>query len=255
MLVVGTVALCAVIGPWIAPGSPDAQQLALGDTPPTYQHLAGTDALGRDVFSRVVYGARTALIGPAVVAALAYAMATVLGLLAGYFGGIPDTIVMRWVDFMFALPEALVAIVVVGVIGGGYWTSVLVLAVLFTATATRVIRAAVIEQRSKPYIDAARMLGVAVPRILFVHIFPNVRPIVGAYAMLDFAFAFISLAGLSFLGLGAPPGSTDWGRMVYENRAILFTNPAGSLLPTVLILLTAAGINLIGDWLAERPTT
>jgi peptide/nickel transport system permease protein len=99
------------------------------------------------------------------------------------------------------------------------------------------------------------MLGVPVPRILFVHIFPNVRPIVGAYAMLDFAFAFISLAGLSFLGLGAPPGSTDWGRMVYENRTILFTHPAASLLPTMLILLTAASINLIGDWFSERPTT
>lgn len=252
--ILATIAICAVFGPWIAPDSPTAQQLALGEVPPTPQHLAGTDALGRDVFSRVVYGARTALVGPALVATGAYAMATVLGLLAGFFGGLPDTVVMRWVDFVIALPEALVAIVVVGVVGGGYWTAVLVLVVLFAAPATRVIRAAVIEQRSTPYIDAARLLGVSVPRILVVHILPNVRSIVGAYAMLDFAFAFISLIGLSFLGVGAPPGSPDWGRMVYENRTLVFTNPVGLLLPATMILLTAVSINLIGDWLSERPT-
>jgi len=254
MSVLATIVICAVLGPWIAPDSPTVQDLALGEVPPTPRHLAGTDALGRDVLSRVVHGARTALVGPALVAAGAYAVATVLGLLSGFFGGLPDIVVMRSVDFVIALPEALVAIVVVGVVGGGYWTAVLVLVVLFTAPATRVIRAAVMEQRSTPYIDAARLLGVSVPRILVVHILPNVRPIVGAYAMLDFAFAFISLIGLSFLGVGAPPGSLDWGRMVYENRTLLFTNPAGLLLPATTILLTAVSINLIGDWLSERPT-
>ncbi len=254
MLMVMTVVVCAVFGPWIAPHSPVAQQLALGDTPPSPQHLAGTDALGRDVFSRVVQGARTALVGPAVIAAGAYAIATVLGLLSGYLSGILDTIVMRWVDFMIALPQALVAIVIVGMIGGGYWTAVLVLVILFAAPGTRIVRAAVIEQRSMPYIDSARTLGVPVPRILFVHILPNVRPIVSAYVMLDFAFAFISLVGLSFLGVGVAPGTPDWGRMVYENRTILFTNPTGLLLPAAMIILTAVSINLIGDWLSERPT-
>ena len=157
---------CAVFGPWITPGSPFAQNLALADTPPSAQHLAGTDILGRDVFSRVIHGARTALVGPALIAVGAFAIATLLGLLAGYFGGLLDTVVMRWVDFMMALPGMLVAIVVVGVIGGGYWSAVLVLIVFFAATDTRIVRGAVLEQRRMPYIEAARAMGVSVPRIL-----------------------------------------------------------------------------------------
>jgi peptide/nickel transport system permease protein len=252
MLIMATVAICAIFGPWISPDSPVTQRLALGDTPPSPQHLAGTDLLGRDVLSRVVHGARTALVGPAVVAAGAFAIATVLGLLSGYLGGLPGTIVMRWVDFMIALPGPLVAIVVIGVIGGGYWAAVLVLVILFAAPDTRIVRAAVIQQRSMPYIDSARALGVAIPRILFVHILPNVRPLVSAYVLLDFAFALVSLAGLSFLGVGVESGSPDWGRMLYENRAILLTNPAGLLLPATMIILTAVSVNLIGDWLSER---
>src|SRR3954453_12639867 len=117
LLIVMTVVICAIFGPWIVPDSPVTQRLVLGDTPPSPQHLAGTDLLGRDVLSRVVYGARTALVGPVVVAAGAFAIATVLGLLSGYLGGFVDAAVMRWVDFMFALPGPLVAIVVVGVVG------------------------------------------------------------------------------------------------------------------------------------------
>ena len=254
VLIVAAVVTCAILGPWIAPHSPFAQQLALGDTPPSPQHLAGTDLLGRDVLSRVIVGARTALVGPAVIAAGAFAIATLLGLLSGYLGGAADTIIMRWADFMIALPGPLVAIVVVGVIGGGYWSAVLVLLVLFAAPDTRSVRSAVIEQRSMPYIDAARVLGVKVPRILFVHILPNVMPLVSAYILLDFAFALISIAGLSFLGLGVQPGTPDWGRMLYENRNILFSNPAALLLPAAMIILTAVSINLIGDWLSERLT-
>ena len=138
---------------------------------------------------------------------------------------------MRWVDFMLALPGPLVAIVVVGVVGGGYWTAVLVLIILFTAPDTRIVRSAVLEQRPLPYIDAARTLGVSKTRILFVHILPNVLPIILAYVVLDFAFALVNLAGLSFLGLGVEPGTPDWGRMLFENRTILFTNPVALLLP------------------------
>jgi peptide/nickel transport system permease protein len=190
-----------------------------------------------------------------VVAVGAFAIATVLGLLAGYLGGVVDTVVMRWADFMLALPASLVAIVVVGVTGGGYWTAALVLVVLFTAPDTRVVRGAVLAQRTMPYIDAARTLGVPTPRILVAHIFPNVRRLVIGYVLLDFAFALVSFAGLSFLGLGVEPGTPDWGRMLYENRSVLFTNPAAVLLPAAMIVLTGASINLIGDWLTERSTT
>jgi peptide/nickel transport system permease protein len=252
MLLIAIVVVCALFGGAIAPDSPDTQRLLIGDKPPSAAFLAGTDLLGRDVLSRVIYGAWTALAGPIVIAAGAFTIATVLGLLSGYLGGLVDSTIMRWVDFMFALPGPLVAIVVVGVVGGGYWVAVLVLVILFTAPDTRIVRSAVLEQRPRPYIDAARSLGVSKMRILFIHILPNVLPIVLAYVLLDFAFALVNLAGLSFLGLGVQPGTPDWGRMLFENRNILFSNPVALLLPAAMIILTAVSMNLIGDWLFER---
>ncbi len=252
MLLIAIVVVCALFAGAIAPDSPDTQRLLVGDKPPSAAFLAGTDLLGRDVLSRVIHGAWTALAGPIVIAVGAFSIATLLGLLSGYLGGLVDSAIMRWVDFMFALPGPLVAIVVVGVVGGGYWVAVLVLVILFTAPDTRIVRSAVLEQRPRPYIDAARSLGVSKTRILFIHILPNVLPIVLAYVLLDFAFALVNLAGLSFLGLGVQPGTPDWGRMLFENRNILFSNPVALLLPAAMIILTAVSMNLIGDWLAER---
>jgi peptide/nickel transport system permease protein len=252
MVFVAVAVVCAAFGRQIAPYPPNQQDLLLGDTPPSAEHWAGTDLLGRDVLSRTIVGARTALVGPAVVAAGAFAIATILGLLAGYNGGAVDSAVMRWVDFMFALPGPLIAIVIVGVVGGGFWTAVAVLVVLFTAPDTRIVRSAVLEQRPLPYIEAARTLGIPRNRIMFRHILPNILPLIAAYVVLDFAFALVSLAGLSFLGLGVPPGSPDWGRMLFENRTILLTNPWASLLPAAAIVITAASINIIGDWTYER---
>lgn len=252
--IVAVVIVCALFGGSVAPDSPFTQRLQLGDVPPSAEFLAGTDLLGRDVLSRVIYGAWTALVGPIVVAVGAWMIATVLGLLSGYLGGWVDSAIMRWVDFMLALPAPLIAIVVVGVVGGGYWTAVIVLIILFTAPDTRIVRSAVLEQRPRPYIDAARALGVSKTRILFVHILPNVLPLILAYVVLDFAFALVNLAGLSFLGLGVEPGTPDWGRMLFENRTILFTNPVALLLPAAMVILTAVSMNLIGDWLFERLT-
>lgn len=250
--IIAVVIVCALFGAGVAPDSPFTQRLELGDAPPSAEFLAGTDLLGRDVLSRVIYGAWTALVGPIVVAVGAWMIATVLGLMSGYLGGWVDSAIMRWVDFMLALPAPLIAIVVVGVVGGGYWTAVMVLIILFTAPDTRIVRSAVLEQRPRPYIDAARALGVSKTRILFVHILPNVLPLILAYVVLDFAFALVNLAGLSFLGLGVEPGTPDWGRMLFENRTILFTNPVALLLPAAMVILTAVSMNLIGDWLFER---
>lgn len=252
MAFVAMAIVCAAFGRQIAPYPPNEQDLLLGDSPPSAEHWAGTDLLGRDVLSRTIVGARTALVGPAVVAAGAFAIATILGLWGGYVGGATDSLVMRWVDFMFALPGPLIAIVIVGVVGGGFWTAVAVLVVLFTAPDTRIVRSAVLEQRPLPYIEAARTLGIPRRRIMFRHIFPNILPLIAAYVVLDFAFALVSLAALSFLGLGVAPGTPDWGRMLFENRTILLTNPMAALLPATAIVVTAASINIIGDWTYER---
>lgn len=253
-LVILIVAIVAIFAPLLVPHDPALQNLAVGVSQPTLTNLAGTDQLGRDVFSRVLYGASTALVGPIIIAVSAFAAATVLGLLAGYLGGWVDTLIMRWCDFMFALPGTLIIIIIVGVVGGGYWTAVGVLAFFFVAPDTRIVRSAVLEQRPLPYVDAARTLGVSKARILFVHILPNVLPVILAYVAIDFAFALVNLAGLSFLGLGVEPGTPDWGRMLSENRMLLFSNPAGILLPAGLIIITAVAMNLIGDWLFDRLT-
>jgi peptide/nickel transport system permease protein len=251
-VIIAVVVVCAIFGEGITPSSASLQRLGVGDTPPSAAFWAGTDQVGRDVLSRVIVGARTALVGPVIIAAGAFTIATLLGLFAGYLGGWVDGAIMRWADVMIALPGPLVAVVVVGVVGGGYWTAVAVLVVLFLAPDTRIVRSAVLEQRPRPYIDAARTLGLSRTRIIFVHVFPNVFPIVFAYVVLDFSFALVNLAGLSFLGLGVEPGTADWGRMLYENRNILFSNPAAVLLPAAMIVLTAGSINLIGDWVYER---
>ena len=242
----------AVFGTFLTPHDHEEQRLFVSDTPPSAEFWAGTDQLGRDVFSRTIIGARPALVGAMTVSVGAFAIATVLGLSAGYLGGATDGFIMRWADLMLALPGLLIAIVVVGVFGGGFWVAVLVLILLFSAPDTRIVRSAVLQQRPLPYIEAARTLGVSKPRVMFGHILPNVLPIIFAYVVLDFAFALVALAGLSFLGLGIEPGAADWGRMLSENRSLLFSNPWAAVVPAVLIILTAAAMNLVGDWMYDR---
>jgi peptide/nickel transport system permease protein len=242
----------AVFGTAITPHDHEEQRLLVSDTSPSAEFWAGTDQLGRDIFSRTIIGARPALVGAVTVSVGAFAIATVLGLSSGYLGGAVDAGVMRWADLMLALPGLLIAIVVVGVFGGGFWVAVLVLILLFAAPDTRIVRSAVLQQRPLPYIEAARTLGVSKLRVMFGHILPNILPIIFAYVVLDFAFALVALAGLSFLGLGIEPGAADWGRMLSENKNLLFSNPWAAVVPAVLIILTAAAMNLVGDWMYDR---
>jgi peptide/nickel transport system permease protein len=252
LVFIGLVVACALFSSRIAPMSPSQQDLLLGATPPGNGHLLGTDQLGRDVLSRIVYGSRTALIGPTLVALGGFTIAVLLGLPAGYLGGRVDTLVMRWVDLMYSLPSLLITVVIVGILGGGYALAVLLLIVLFSPADTRIVRAEALRQRSLPYIEALRTLGVSRRRIIFRHIGPNALPILVAYVFLDFGFALVALSGLSFLGVGVAPGDTDWGRMLFENRTILFVNPWAAIAPGVAIVLTAVSMNLVGDWLYEH---
>lgn len=248
---VGMVAVFAAFGPWIA-SNPNAQDLLTGVSGPSARHWLGTDDLGRDVLARVIIGARTALIGPALVTVGAALLGGLLGIAAGYVGGWLDSLVLRWADLMFALPGHLVAIVVVGVLGGGYYLAVAVLVFLSSPYDTRMVRAITLEQRPRPYIEAARVLGLPGHRIAIQHILPNILPIIIASTFLGFAYALLALSALSFLGFGAGPGTADWGRMLAENRQLLFENPIALLVPGAMIVLLAASMNLIGDWLEEK---
>jgi peptide/nickel transport system permease protein len=251
-VVVGGVVMMAVLGAAIAPLNPAAQNLSAALAKPGGAHWLGTDSLGRDVFSRVIAGARTAFIGPLVIAAGSMLLGNLLGLLAGYRGGRVDAVIMRWVDLMWSIPGLLVIVVVQGAIGGGYWLAVLLLIVLTVPFDTRVVRGATLEQVPRPYVEAAKTLGVPDRRIMVSHIWPNVAPVAIANAFLVFASSLVALSGLSFLGLGVAPGTPDWGLMLAEGLPVLFANPVATLAPGVMIVLTAASMNLIGDWVYEQ---
>ena len=252
LIVVGAVVVAAIAGPAIAPHNATAQDLATGISGPSSEHWLGTDDLGRDVFSRTIVGARTAVLGPLLVAAGAMVIGNLLGLVAGYRGGWLDTLVSRYADLVYALPALLVAIVVVGVVGGGYFTAVALLVILYSPVDTRLIRSATLVQRSQPYVEAARVSGIPARRIMLAHIWPNVLPLAVANAFLTFAFSIVSLAALSFLGLGVGPGTADWGRMLSDSRTLLFDNEWTALGPGIALVVTAASVNVVGDWVFER---
>lgn len=248
---VGIVVLMAVVGQLLVPQNPYTQHLGSVSAGPSSAHWLGTDALGRDVFSRVVVGSRTAFFGPLVIALGSFLIGDVLGLLAGYCGGRVDALIMRWVDLMWSIPTLLVVIVVAGAIGASYWWAVLILLFLTVPFDTRIVRGATLEQVPRPYVEAAKTLGVPGRWIVLRHIWPNISSIAIANSFLVFASSLVALAGLSFLGLGVSPGVPDWGLMLSENETLLFANPVATIVPGVMVALTATSMNLIGDWLDD----
>jgi peptide/nickel transport system permease protein len=249
---VGLVVLLAVTGSLLATQNPATQNLTAITALPSGAHWFGTDALGRDVFSRVIAGARTAFFGPLVIAVGSFVIGNVLGLLAGYRGGWVDAVIMRWVDVMWSIPSLLLLIVLAGVIGASYWPAVGILVLLTAPFDARVVRGATLEQVPRPYVEAAKTLGVSDRRIMLFHIWPNVSAVAVANTFLVFASSLVVLSGLSFLGLGVPPGTPDWGLMLSQNEDLVFVNPIATLAPGAMIVLTATSMNLIGDWLYER---
>jgi peptide/nickel transport system permease protein len=252
LLIVVLVATCAIFGSLLAPHPANAQDLLAGVHTASGRHWLGTDDFGRDIFSRLIVGARAAVIGPVLIALGALVIGNALGLIAGYVGGRTDYFIMRLADLVWALPGLLIAIVVVGVIGGGYYIAVAVLIVLTFPIDARIVRGATLQQRTMPYVEAAATLGLSPWRLMIRHIWPNLLPLVMANTFLNFAFSLVSLAGLSFLGLGVPLNTPDWGAMLAQNLPLIQTNPLACLAPATALVLTATSMNLIGDWVYER---
>jgi peptide/nickel transport system permease protein/glutathione transport system permease protein len=252
LVAVAVLVIAVLFGSLVAPRDPDHQDLILGASGRSADHWLGTDELGRDVLSRLIVGARAALVGPLVVALLTLCVGAPLGLAAGYYGGRVDSLISRFADLIWALPALLVAIVVLGVVDGGYGLAVAVIAFLSLPHMIRLTRSATLVQARLPYVDAVRTLGLATPRIVFRHVFPNVSPTVLATFLLDFVGALIVFSSLAFLGIGVQPGSADWGTMLAAGRELLFVNPWLLLGSGIAIVITAASITLLGDWLYER---
>jgi ABC-type dipeptide/oligopeptide/nickel transport system permease subunit len=246
IIVLGALIL-AVFGRSIAPQDPFAQNLLAASRPSGGGHLFGTDQLGRDILSRTLAGARTAVLGPLAIAFATVVFSTVFGLIGGYLGGWVDSVFGRIADIFYSVPPLIVAIVVVGVLGGGFTLAIVVLSVLNVPSGYRNIRAATLEQRSLPYIESARVLGRPRWRIMVVHILPNIRPVVLSSFFLVFTYGFVDLATLSFLGLGVAPGTPDWGRMVAESQVLVFENAWAALAPLLLIVITAVSANILGE--------
>jgi peptide/nickel transport system permease protein len=251
MSIVGCVLAMVVLGSILAPQDPEAQDLADILASPSSAHWLGTDALGRDVLSRLIVGARSAFIGPLVIAVGSMLIGDLLGLVSGYFGGAIDSVLMRWVDFMWALPGMLVIIVVAGAFDGGYWLAVAMMVVFTAPFDARVIRGATLQQVSLSYVEAARTLGLSSGRIMIRHIWPNVAASGVANAFLKFAAAIVALSGLSYLGFGVNASSPDWGLMLSDGTSVLFENPVAALAPATMIVLTAMSMNIVGDWSYE----
>jgi peptide/nickel transport system permease protein len=249
-LVLMLIIMLAVFAPLLSPWSPTAIRVAQRLKPPSLQHWFGTDEFGRDILARIMFGARASLgIGLAVVA-VAMACGTLLGLLAGYFRTL-DALIMRLVDAMMALPDILLAIFLVAVLGASATNVVLALSIVYTPRVTRVVRASALVVRELPFVEAARALGVSTFRILTVHILLNVASPILVQATFIFAYAVLAEAGLSFLGAGVPPEVPTWGTMIasgqqYADQAFWLV-----LFPGLAIVSAAMSLQLVGDGLRD----
>ena len=240
----------ALLAPLVSPFSPTAIKVTQRLRPPGFEHFFGTDEFGRDIFARIIFGARASLgIGLAVVAA-AMACGTLLGLLAGYFRGF-DAPVMRLVDAMMALPDILLAIFLVAVLGASSGNVILALAIVYTPRVTRVVRASALVVRELPFVEAARALGVSTSRILTVHILLNIASPILVQATFIFAYAVLAEAGLSFLGAGVPADVPTWGTMIASGQQ--YADQAFWLVafPGIAIVLSAMSLQLVGDGLRD----
>lgn len=241
-----------MIFPGLAPHDPGLINGAAALQGPSAEHWLGTDNLGRDVFSRVVAGARTGLLGPLMLAFGTTILAAAIAVVAGYIGGRVDSAIGRIIDLLYAVPPIVVAIVVVGITGGGWWTALAMLLIFGLPNNMRLLRSAVIVRVRLPYIEAARTSGLSGFRIMVFHLLPAIASFLVAAFFLRFTYGIVDLSAMSFLGLGVPPGSSDWGRMIAENRAYLFQNAWATVGPTIAVVLVAVSTNVVGDWIYSR---
>ena len=255
--VIGLVILLPIViaslAPWILTStSPNDQDLASSLRFPDGGHLLGTDKLGRDVWARIVYGAQPTLLGALVVVILSGIIGIPLGLVAGYYGGRVDALIMRILDALLAFPALLLAILVVATFGRGLGTVVVALGVIYVPAMARLIRSVTLVQRTLTYVDAGRALGFSDARILFRHILPNLVAAVVVQSTIDLAYAILDIAALSFLGLGQQPPDPDWGSMLSDGRAYLLQNAWPALSAGFAIMLTVISFNLVGDGLRSQ---
>jgi len=251
--IIALLAAIAILAPWIAPYDPLQVDLAHTYQPSSAEHLLGTDNSGRDLLSRLIWGARTSLLGPFVVVTLTAVLGTALALTAAWFGGRVDDLISRLLDLLFAFPSLLLAIIVIALYDRGLLQASLALAVGFTPYTARVLRSVALRERMMPYIASGEIQGFSGFVICVRQILPNITPQILTGATINFGSAMIELAAISFLGLGVQPPTADWGLMVSSGQASLVKGfPQQSLYAGLMIVITVAAFSVLGERLGGR---
>lgn len=251
LILIVLVVTAAIFAPLVAPFDPVKYNPIDRLQDPSLKHLLGTDLYGRDTFSRVVFGARVSLSVSAIAVTLALFFGGGLGALSGFRLGWFDTLVMRLTDVLLAFPAILLAIALLAFLGGGFWNLTLAIAIVYSAPFARVARAAVLRVREDAFVEASRALGASNSRVLWGHIMPNAFAPLLVEVTLRLAYAILSEASLSYLGLGTPPPAPAWGQMIADGRRTLELAPWASIGPGLAIMLTVLGFNLLGDGLRD----
>ena len=249
--VMGLLVVAAVLAPWLAPHDPVQGDVRARLRPPDSRHLLGTDPLGRDILSRLIYGGRISLAISALAVALGATAGVVLGLWAGYQGGMVDHILTRVMDAALSFPGLLLALFLVALFGASLVNVVAALAFVYAPQFALVVRARALTVREQEFVTGAVAAGASVPRILGRHVLPNVITVVLVQATLCLGSAMLTESSLSFLGLGIPPPATSWGAMLKAGYAYLELAPWIALAPALAIFVAVLGLNLLGDGLAD----
>ncbi|MFF3838397.1 ABC transporter permease [Streptomyces sp. NPDC001930] len=243
----------ALLAPLVVPYDPNAVDLGNALAGPSAEHLLGVDAAGRDTFSRLLLGARTSLLGPLGVVLFSTLAGVAVGTAAAWRGGWLDSVLSRSTELVFAFPGMLLAILIISMYGEGLLAPVIALAVAYLPYVSRLTRSLVLAERARPYVSAYLVQGHSALQICLRHILPNIAPVVLAQSTINFGYALMDLAGLSFLGLGVPALTPDWGRMVFDGQtAVQQGYPLSAILPSVLIVLTVVAFNVVGERWADR---
>lgn len=247
------VILGAILAPLIAPYDPQSIDLANVHVGPSSVHFLGTDEAGRDTLSRLIWGARTGMLGPLIVILISLIIGMPLGLVAARIGGILDALISRVNDLVLAFPVLLLAILAVSLYGAGFLTAVIALGLAYIPSVARLTRALTITEQNREYVNAYRVLGFTGPRVYGRHILPNIAVVLLAHAVVQFGYALADLAALSYLGFGVQPPGSDWGLMVNEGQQdLLQGSPWESVFSAVTIVLAVLAVNVVGLRLADK---
>lgn len=240
-----------VLAPLLAPYDPYKNDLMNVLTPPSAEHWFGTDELGRDLFSRILYGARISLVEGLASVALAMAIGVPIGIVSGYLGGRADAIIMRVIDVLLAFPGVLLAIVIISILGPGLTNAIIAVAIYTVPIFARLARGSTLVVKDEPYVEAARAAGLSDARILARHIFPNISATLFVMMTLRVAISILTAASLSFLGLGAQAPLPEWGAMLANGRNAMLIAPHVALFPGLATILLVFGLNLFQDGLRQ----